>query len=66
MWNALRRQQDAVSNRFAKKNKGFEGPIDMQDAEALLRDLNDGVSNPFNVMPAYCHSSGFRLNGATQ
>ena len=55
-----------MSNRFAKNNKGFEGPIDMQDAEALLRDLNDGVSNPFNVMPAYCHSSGFRLNGATQ
>ena len=43
VWNALRRQQDAVSNRFAKQNKGFEGPIDMQDAEALLRELNDGV-----------------------
>ena len=52
VWNALRRQQEAVSNRYSKEHKGFLGPIDMQDAENLLCDLNDGVSIPFNAISA--------------
>ena len=43
VWNALRQQQDAVSDRYNKDNKGFEGPIEIADIEDLLQEMNDGV-----------------------
>ena len=42
VWNALRRQQDAVSQRFSK----FQGPIEVPQVESLLSELNDGVPPP--------------------